>query len=143
MNWKTFFAMLSRDGHVARRNLIPTLLQNLLQPLLSGDNSCTDHIIAWKARSQLHMDAGPMGPSPDHNDNMILDWKNNGSLSGFGHPSCKGRQYFGLHNHQSFQAISNWPQKKYMTAGRLAPQRTTQARPPEGLLTWASEKPSS
>jgi len=26
--------MLSRDGHVARRNLIPTLLQNLLQPLL-------------------------------------------------------------------------------------------------------------
>ncbi len=34
MNWKTFYAMLSRDGHVARRNLIPTLLQNLLQPLL-------------------------------------------------------------------------------------------------------------
>jgi ABC-2 type transport system permease protein len=34
MNWKTFFAMLSRDGHVARRNLLPTLLQNLLQPLL-------------------------------------------------------------------------------------------------------------
>ena len=34
MNWKTFFAMLARDGHVARRNLIPTLVQNLLQPLL-------------------------------------------------------------------------------------------------------------
>ena len=34
MNWKTFFAMLSRDGHVARRNLLPTLMQNLLQPLL-------------------------------------------------------------------------------------------------------------
>ena len=34
MNWKTFFALLSRDGHVARRNLIPMLLQNLLQPLL-------------------------------------------------------------------------------------------------------------
>ena len=34
MNWKTFWAMLSRDGHVARRNLVPTLLQNLLQPLL-------------------------------------------------------------------------------------------------------------
>jgi ABC-2 type transport system permease protein len=26
--------MLSRDGHVARRNLVPTLVQNLLQPLL-------------------------------------------------------------------------------------------------------------
>ena len=34
MNWKTFFAMLQRDGHVARRNLFPTLLQNLLQPML-------------------------------------------------------------------------------------------------------------
>jgi ABC-2 type transport system permease protein len=34
MNWKTFYAMLSRDGHVARRNLIPTLVQNLLQPML-------------------------------------------------------------------------------------------------------------
>ena len=34
MNWKTFYAMLSRDGHVARRNLFPMLLQNLLQPLL-------------------------------------------------------------------------------------------------------------
>jgi ABC-2 type transport system permease protein len=34
VNWKTFFAMLQRDGHVARRNLFPMLLQNLLQPLL-------------------------------------------------------------------------------------------------------------
>lgn len=34
MNWKTFFALLSRDGHVARRNLLPVLLQNLIQPLL-------------------------------------------------------------------------------------------------------------
>lgn len=34
MNWKTFLALLSRDGHVARRNLLPMLLQNLLQPLL-------------------------------------------------------------------------------------------------------------
>jgi len=34
LNWKTFFALLSRDGHVARRNLIPMLLQNLLQPIL-------------------------------------------------------------------------------------------------------------
>jgi ABC-2 type transport system permease protein len=34
VNWKTFFAMLARDGHVARRNLVPMVLQNLLQPLL-------------------------------------------------------------------------------------------------------------
>ncbi|HTU48381.1 MAG TPA: heme-binding protein [Bryobacteraceae bacterium] len=57
---------------------------------LSGDTSCTDHIIAWKVRHQLNLDAVPMGPSPDHNDNMILDFKNGVSVSGFGHPSCKG-----------------------------------------------------
>jgi uncharacterized protein GlcG (DUF336 family) len=57
---------------------------------LSGDTSCTDHIIAWKIRHQLKLDAVPMGPSPDHNDNMILDFKNGVSVSGFGHPSCKG-----------------------------------------------------
>ena len=34
MNWKTFFALLSRDGLIARRNIIVTLAQNLLQPLL-------------------------------------------------------------------------------------------------------------
>ena len=57
---------------------------------LSGDTSCTDHVIAWKVRHELHLDVVPMGPSPDHNDNMILDWQNNTSASGFGHPSCKG-----------------------------------------------------
>ena len=34
MNWKTFYALLQRDGHVARRNLIPMLMQTMLQPLL-------------------------------------------------------------------------------------------------------------
>lgn len=57
---------------------------------LSGDTSCTDHVIAWKVRHQLGLDAVPMGPSPDHNDNMILDFHNGVSTSGFGHPSCKG-----------------------------------------------------
>jgi uncharacterized protein GlcG (DUF336 family) len=57
---------------------------------LSGDTSCTDHIIAWKVRAQLKLDAVPMGPSPAHNDNMILDFQNGSSPSGFGHPSCKG-----------------------------------------------------
>lgn len=57
---------------------------------LSGDTSCTDHVIAWKVRHQLELDAVPMGPSPDHNDNMILDFHNGVSESGFGHPSCKG-----------------------------------------------------
>jgi hypothetical protein len=49
-----------------------------------------DHIIAWKVRHALHLDVVPMGPSSDHNDNMILDFHDNVSASGFGHPSCKG-----------------------------------------------------
>lgn len=57
---------------------------------LSGDTSCTDHIIAWKVRHDLKLDAVPMGVSPDQNDNMILDWQNNQSASGFGHPNCVG-----------------------------------------------------
>jgi uncharacterized protein GlcG (DUF336 family) len=57
---------------------------------LSGDTSCADHVIAWKIRHDLNLDAVPMGPSPDHNDNMILDIQNGNSASGFGHPVCKG-----------------------------------------------------
>ena len=34
MNWKTFFAMLARDAHVARRNAVQLMLQTFLQPLL-------------------------------------------------------------------------------------------------------------
>ena len=34
MNWKTFFAMLARDAHVARRNTFVLLLQTFLQPLM-------------------------------------------------------------------------------------------------------------
>src|ERR1700752_3670086 len=34
MNWKTFLALLSRDARVARRNLIPLLLQTFLQPMM-------------------------------------------------------------------------------------------------------------
>jgi ABC-2 type transport system permease protein len=34
MNWRTFFALLARDAHVARRNFIPLLLQTFLQPMM-------------------------------------------------------------------------------------------------------------
>jgi ABC-2 type transport system permease protein len=34
LNWKTFFAMLARDAHVARRNAMQLFLQTFLQPLL-------------------------------------------------------------------------------------------------------------
>jgi ABC-2 type transport system permease protein len=34
MNWKTFMALLARDAHVARRNVIPIILQTFLQPMM-------------------------------------------------------------------------------------------------------------
>jgi len=34
MNWKPFLALLSRDAHVARRNVVQLLLQTFLQPML-------------------------------------------------------------------------------------------------------------
>ncbi len=34
MNWRTFFAMLARDAHVARRNAMVLMLQTFLQPLM-------------------------------------------------------------------------------------------------------------
>ncbi len=57
---------------------------------LSGDTSCADHVIAWKTRHALGLDHVPMGVAPGQNDNMILDFANGQSASGFGHPSCKG-----------------------------------------------------
>jgi ABC-2 type transport system permease protein len=34
LNWKTFGAMLARDAHVARRNIVQIMFQTFLQPLL-------------------------------------------------------------------------------------------------------------
>jgi uncharacterized protein GlcG (DUF336 family) len=59
---------------------------------VSGDTSCADHVIAWKIRHQLKLDAVPLGVAPGGNDNMVLDIQNGTSASGFGHPSCKGGQ---------------------------------------------------
>ena len=53
---------------------------------LSGDTSCTDHIIAWKLRHALNLDNVPAGPDADSGtDNIIYK---QGQLDGFEHPSC-------------------------------------------------------
>jgi len=60
---------------------------------VSGDTSCADHVVAWKMRHNLKLDAIPVGPAPGANDNMVLDVGGDGkSLSGWGHPTCKGGQ---------------------------------------------------
>ncbi|HYT58641.1 MAG TPA: heme-binding protein [Haliangiales bacterium] len=58
---------------------------------VSGDTSCTDHIIAWKIRHALNFDNVPGGVSPTGDDNIIHDitLDSHGhpvSAGGFGHP---------------------------------------------------------
>ena len=60
---------------------------------VSGDTSCTDHIVAWKVRFALNLDNVPAGVSPTGDDNMVHDITAdaNGhpsSSSGWGHPTC-------------------------------------------------------
>ncbi len=58
---------------------------------VSGDTACADYVVAWKVRHALKLDAVPLGVAQGANDNMVLDIAANGtSVSGFGHPSCKG-----------------------------------------------------
>jgi uncharacterized protein GlcG (DUF336 family) len=53
---------------------------------VSGDTSCSDHIIGWKLRHALNLDNVPAGPDADSNtDNIIYV---DGDLDGFEHPTC-------------------------------------------------------
>jgi uncharacterized protein GlcG (DUF336 family) len=62
---------------------------------VSGDTSCTDHIVAWKTRHALNFDDVPAGVGAGNTDNIVLDITINGtghavSASGWGHPTCPG-----------------------------------------------------
>jgi uncharacterized protein GlcG (DUF336 family) len=52
---------------------------------VSGDSSVADHVIAWKLRKKLGLDHIPGGVSPTKDDNMVLDFSNGLSASGWGH----------------------------------------------------------
>jgi uncharacterized protein GlcG (DUF336 family) len=54
---------------------------------ISGDTSCTDHVVAWKVRKALGLDYVPAGVSPTGDDNMVHD-----SGSGWFHPVCSGSE---------------------------------------------------
>ena len=61
---------------------------------VSGDTSCTDHIIAWRVRDLLQLDNVPAGVAGASGDNMINDFIFDSrttqtlSPSGYGHPTC-------------------------------------------------------
>ncbi len=59
---------------------------------VSGDTSCADHNIAWRARHALKLDFVPAGVSTDKNDNIVYDVTNGKSTGGFGHVTCGGKE---------------------------------------------------
>ena len=60
---------------------------------VSGDTSCADHNIAWRARNGLKLDYVTSGVSADKNDQIVYDIASNGkSAGGFGHPKCMGTE---------------------------------------------------
>ena len=65
---------------------------------VSGDTSCTDHMVGWRLRHRLGLDqlgnVGGVTGDAAHPDNIIFDIKPNPnggtgiSAGGFGHPTC-------------------------------------------------------
>jgi uncharacterized protein GlcG (DUF336 family) len=60
---------------------------------VSGDTSCTDHIIAWKLRQYLNLDNVPGGVAAG-TDNIIFA---DGPPEGFEHPTCFDTEGRGNH----------------------------------------------
>ena len=61
---------------------------------VSGDESCTDHVVAWKVRHGLNLDNVPAGVTKSKDDNIVHDLSvdpGSGrmqSAGGYGHPTC-------------------------------------------------------
>lgn len=59
---------------------------------VSGDSSCADHLLAWRLRHELALDHVPAGPAATKDDQIIFDVVDGKSKSGFGQPSCGGKE---------------------------------------------------
>lgn len=59
---------------------------------VSGDTSCSDHLIAWRLRKNLNLDyllgVGGVANDTERPDNIIFDITDGKSASGYGHPTC-------------------------------------------------------
>jgi uncharacterized protein GlcG (DUF336 family) len=58
---------------------------------VSGDTSCADHNIAWRARHSLNMDFVPKGVSTTNEDSIMYLGKNE-APNGFKQPNCGGSE---------------------------------------------------
>lgn len=55
---------------------------------VSGDTSCTDHVVAWRIRDALGLDNVPGGVGPDSSDNLNIVAEV--TPGAFEHPDCGG-----------------------------------------------------
>ena len=55
---------------------------------MSGDTSCTDHVVAWRVRDALGLDDVPGGVSATGDDNLIIATPV--EPGSFEHPDCGG-----------------------------------------------------
>lgn len=55
---------------------------------VSGDTSCTDHVVAYKVRAQYQDGVALSKTVPGSLDVLLQDITNGVSASGFGHPTC-------------------------------------------------------
>jgi len=78
---------------------------------VSGDTSCADHHIAWRARHALNLDFVPAGVAPTKDDQIIFDVSAGKSAGGFGHPTCGGKEKDVLNDLPAVSKISA-PEKK-------------------------------
>ena len=53
---------------------------------VSGDTSCTDHIVAWRVRDALDLDSVPGGVSATGDDNLNI--ASPVTPNSFQHPNC-------------------------------------------------------
>ena len=93
---------MSLDAHQLRVTLFPEVTADVKVGAVgvSGDTSCTDHLIAWHPRNNTGLDhlgavAGVSGDAM-RPDNIVFDITANPasgagvSASGWGHPRCGG-----------------------------------------------------
>ena len=73
---------------------------------VSGDSSCADHNIAWRARSGLKLDFVPGGVAADKSDAIIYDIEGGKSAGGFGHPTCGGKENTVAESLPKIQAVA-------------------------------------
>ena len=73
---------------------------------VSGDSSCADHNIAWRARNGLKLDYVPGGVAADKSDAIIYDIADGKSAGGFGHPTCGGKENTVAQSLPKIQAVT-------------------------------------